>query len=213
MSLIYAVKEKALSSPRSRLFFFALLSLFLNLIYAAYNGILGICGSSDFFITLCIYYTTLGVLRFIAVLSESKNLKSEQCITLFTGIMLIFLSLVITYMIYITMSKNMAVKYGTIIMITIATYTFYKITMAVIRFIRLRKIRSPIVAAVSHIGYADISVSIFTMQCSMLVTFNGMSEKDICIMNAFTGGSVFLFVLLLGISLIKISLNRRNKNG
>ena len=64
-------------------------------------------------------------------------------------------------------------RYDSILMITIATYTFYKITMAVVRAVKQRHDPSPLLAAIRSIGYAEVAASVLTMQRSMLVSFEG----------------------------------------
>ena len=50
-----------------------------------------------------------------------------------SGILLVILSIVLATVNYISLLQNIAVKHGEIIMITIAAYTFYKITMAIVK--------------------------------------------------------------------------------
>lgn len=48
------------------------------------------------------------------------------------------------------------------------------------------------------IGYAEAAASILTLQRSMLVSFDGMGETEIRMMNILSGSAVYLFVLALG---------------
>lgn len=52
------------------------------------------------------------------------------------------------------------------------------------------------------IGYADVAVSVLTLQRSMLASFGEMEEIKAHTMNALTGAVVCLFVFLLGIGLM-----------
>ena len=52
------------------------LSLAFNLAYAVYNCVLGFVSHSWWFITLCVYYVVLGVMRF-AVLQIKKKSETE----------------------------------------------------------------------------------------------------------------------------------------
>lgn len=87
-------------------------------------------------------------------------------------------------------------------MITIATYTFYKITMAIIRAVKQRKNPSPLLATIRCIGYADVAVSVLTLQRSMYASFGELTDKKAHMMNILTGAAVCLFVLALGLSMI-----------
>ena len=87
-------------------------------------------------------------------------------------------------------------------MITIATYTFTKITASIIGMVKARSSVSPVLKTLRNISLADACVSIYTMQRSMLASFPGMDSTDTLILNIFTGTAVWIFVILLGINLI-----------
>ena len=109
------------------------------------------------------------------------------------------LSFILAGVVYISLSQNIAVRHHEIVMITIAAYTFYKITIVVIRAIKQRKNTDPLLAAIRTIGYAEVAASLLTLQRSMLISFGAMDKRDIDHMNGLTGASVCLFILLLGI--------------
>ena len=112
------------------------------------------------------------------------------------------LSVVLAVVVYISLSQNIAAKYGEIIMITIATYTFYKITIAIIKAVKQHKNSSLLLKTIRNISYAEVAASILTLQRSMLVSFGAVEVDKIWLMNSVTGADVCLFVLMLGISMI-----------
>ncbi len=199
--------KRILEDVRYRTVLSAICAFIFNLLYAAYNGVLGIFTGTHWFISMCAYHIILSIMRFSAILSERRNsIKREYAVMRLTGILLSLLSIVLSGIVYMCVSQDIATQYGEIIMITIATYTFYKITMAVIRAAKYRKENSPGMSAIRNIGYAEISVSVLTMQMSMLISFEeGMSSQDIYILNLLTGIGVCLFTLVLGIVMIKNS--------
>lgn len=195
------------SDLRYRIIVFAAASFALNLLYAFYHGAVGVCNQSLWFLTMCAFYTVLGTMRFAAVLcglksSFSDSDKTEYFVMKLSGVLLILLSFILTGVIYISLSQNIAVKYDEIMMITIATYTFSKITMAAVNAVKQRKNPSGLLAVIRNIRYAEVAASVLTLQRSMLVSFGGMSEEKIHLMNMLTGAAVCLFVLILGISMI-----------
>lgn len=195
--------KRLVNEQRYRVVFFAAVSFALNLLYAFYNGVLGIAGGSMWFGAMCAYYVILSTLRFSAVFCERKGknkapLKTEYFVMKFSGILLMLLSIVLSGVIYVSIRQNIAVKHGTIVMITIAAYTFGKITMAIIRAVKERKNPSPLLAAIRSISYAEVAASVLTLQRSMLVSFGEMGEEETLKMNAATGAAVCLFVFLLG---------------
>ena len=118
-----------------------------------------------------------------------------------SGILLVILSIVLATVNYISLSQNIAVKHGEIIMITIAAYTFYKITMAIVKAVKQHKNPSPLLKTIRSIGYAEVSASILTLQRSMLVSFGSMDNSQVRFMNAMTGAVVCAFILILGLTM------------
>ncbi len=210
--------EKIISNQRYRTVLSATAAFVCNLLYALYHCVLGIINLSLWLITMCAFYGILATMRFAAVLCERKNKQlssddTERFVMKLSGILLSILSFLLAAINYISLSQNIAVKYGESIMITIATYTFYKITLAVIRAVKQHKIPSPLLKTIRSISYAEVAASVLTLQRSMLVSFGTMDARQIYLMNSLTGAGVCLFVLALGISmLIKRKDNESWKN-
>ena len=90
-----------------------------------------------------------------------------------------------------------------IAMIAIAAYAFTKITLATLNLVKSRRSSSQTLITLRNISFADALVSIFALQRSMLVSFDGMNEAQILIMNAVLGSAVCIAVFLLGLNLVK----------
>lgn len=201
----FKIGRQLLEDPRYRMVAAAGCSFLLNLLYACYHGVLGVMYRSVWFLTMCAYYALLGIMRFSAVLCGHRSAHSsagtEYFVMRLSGVLLTLLSLVLSGVTHISLSQNIAARHDEIMMITIAAYTFFKLTMAVIRAVRQRKDPSPLLAVIRSIGYAEAAASIFTLQRSMLVSFGSMSAGKIHTMNVLTGAAVCLFVFLLGLGL------------
>ena len=102
--------------------------------------------------------------------------------------------------------RDRGLRFHMIVMIAIAAYAFTKITLTTINLIKSRRSTSATHIALRSISFADAFVAIFALQRSMLVSFEGMSETEIVIMNATLGSAVCVVVFLLGLNLV------RNKN-
>lgn len=90
-----------------------------------------------------------------------------------------------------------------IAMLAIATYTFTKITLAIIKWIKARKCASAKMLTLRNISLANAFVSVYSLQRSMLVSFEGMTAAEIRIMNAATGCGVCTIVFALGMNLLR----------
>lgn len=211
--------RRFIQEQRFRAVFSAAVGLLTNIMYAIYHGALGVVNQSLWFVTMFAYYMILSSMRFSAVLCEwkRKSLASEDTeyfVAKLCGGLLVLLSFILGGIVYISLSQNVAVKHHEIVMITIATYTFYKITVAVIRAIKQRKNTVPLLVVIRTIGYAEVAASLLTLQRSMLISFGSMDNKDIALMNSLTGISVCLFILLLGIfTILKGGKERKNAHG
>ena len=176
----------------------AILGLISNIAYSAYNIVFGVLTRSWWLLAVGTYYAILSVVRFAVILSK----KSNRFATKITGSMLISLSLPLAVTTLISAISDQGHKFHTIAMIAIAVYAFAKIAVATVNLIRSRHIASGQTIALRNISFADAFVSIFSLQRSMLVTFEGMSDAEITIMNACTGSAVCVIVFLLGLNLL-----------
>ncbi len=193
-------------------------SFIINVAYTVYNGVIGIVNQSSWFITMAVYYSLLGVMRYHAVntgrkISRMKNQKlirkKELAVIKTDGILLLLLNLALSGVVLLTIEKGRAKAYSEIMAISIAAYTFYKTTMAVINMVKVRKMQSPILITIRNIGVADALVSILTLQTTMLASFQNTSNLDVNRMNALTGMAVCILIALLGISMIYYASKRK----
>ena len=183
----------------------ALASLVFNIAFAAYHLVMGLVTSSWWLLTLGSYYLILSTVRFAVLRSKSK----ERFIAKFTGWMLMLLSIPLVGTVILSVLRDRGHKLHMIVMIAMAAYAFTKITLAIIKFIKARRSKSAILLTLRNISLADAFVSIFALQRSMLVSFEGMSEAEIVIMNAALGSAVCIACFLLGLLLL---LNRQYKS-
>lgn len=177
------------------------ISLFCNLLYSLYNFVLAFFYASKWFLCVGAYYVILSVLRFG---NEKATGKNGKFIAVFSGCMLILMVPVLLLTVYLAVRYDIGVKYHEIIMITIALYTFIKVTLSVVNYIKSRRNCIPKEIALRSIGFADGAVAIFTLQRSMLVSFGEMSINDVKLFNLLTGIGVCIIVLYSGIKMIRV---------
>lgn len=177
-----------------------------NLAVGAVHAAVGLSTHSWWFITLGVYYILLSVMRF-AVLQIKRHSDSdtatEHFARRFTGVMLVLLAVCLTGTVILAAVTDRGTKYHEIVMISIAVYTFTKMTLAVVHLVQARRYPSPAFKTLRSISFADALVSVFSMQRSMLVTFEGMSAQEVQLFNILTGSGICIAVLLLGINLIE----------
>ena len=181
------------------------LSLCLNFVYAVGNCAIGFIAHSWWFITVGAYYGILATTRF-SVLQIKRKANGDYDTEVFarriTGFLLVALSFCIAGVNVLSALKERGIVFHEIVMISIATYTFTKITIAIVGMVKSKYSASPAIETLRNISLADASVSVCTMQRSMLVSFPGMNGAEIQLFNILTGTAVWIIVLLLGINLI-----------
>lgn len=159
------IGRRIIREQRFRAVFSASVGLLVNILYAFYHGALGVINQSLWFVAMFAYYVILSTMRFSTVLCERKRRSStsrdiEHFVAKLCGGLLVLLSFILAGVVYISLFQNVAVKHHEIVMITIATYTFYKITVAIIRAIKQRKNTVPLLIAIRTIGYAEVAASL-----------------------------------------------------
>lgn len=180
-------------------------SLGFNFLYALGNCIIGFLTYSWWFITVGAYYAVLAVTRYSVLQVRRKakgNYETELFARRITGILLVVLSWCIVGINILAALKDRGTEFHEILMITIAAYTFTKITVSIIGMVKAKRSNSPAVKTLRNISLADACVSVYSMQRSMLVSFPGMESGEILLTNILTGTGVWILVLFLGINLI-----------
>ena len=180
----------------------AFLSFLVNLVFAIYNFVLGFASFSWWFAFVGAYYIVLSIMRIAVIAFSSKNRQSEKFIMKFSGVMIFMLSIVLCGIMYMTIDGDGAIKYHEIAMITIALYAFTKLTLAIIGVVNSKKNNRPYVKTLRSIAFADAVVSIYSLQRSMLVSFEGMTAHDIILFNTLSGIGMCIIVVCIGLNLI-----------
>ena len=197
-----------LKHPQIRISLSVFIPLVLSILYSAYNVILGIWSSSAWFIAMGTYYFFLSVIRSFLAYHMGKKEKSGRK-SLFVmktdGILLIVLTIILSGVIYFTIEQQIAKAYTEIVMISIATYTFYKMTLAIINLVKAKKRKSLLLLTLRNIGFAEMLASMLSLQASMIASFNSGNGLDARLMTILTGAAVCIFILAIGISMIVTS--------
>ena len=180
----------------------AALSFLISIIYGGFNGYLGISEASIWYGALAAYYIFLALVRGWVLLgyrAKTDALAKAKNYRL-TGVFLILIHLSLSAAIAQMIFQDRGFQYGGLVIYAVAAYTFYKITVAIIHFIRTRTSEDLTVRATRNINLADALVSILALQTALLHTF-GQEGVDISLFNTLTGSVVSLFSLGLGVAM------------
>ena len=177
----------------------ALISLAFNIAFGAYHIVFGVMEQSWWLFTVGVYYVILSIARFAVIMTK----RNGRFITKFAGIMLMVLSVPLAGTVVLAVVADRGTVFHEIVMIAIAVYAFTKITLATVNLVKSRHVCYAKAVTLRNISFATAFVSIFSLQRSMLVSFDGMTESGIRIMNGATGSGVCIIVFLLGLNLVK----------
>ncbi|MGN1235459.1 MAG: hypothetical protein ACI4U2_05730 [Christensenellaceae bacterium] len=172
----------------------------VTIAYAVYNGYLGIVHSSIWFGALAGYYALLVLMRGsvlqVSRARHSSRLSSIRCY-LACGVILLILTIALSVAIVQMIVANATFEKPGLLIYAAATYTFYKIGMAVVHVVKAKKSGDYITQTIRNVGLCDAAVSVLALQTAMFQAFSepGAFERT---MNALTGGAVCLIAIVTG---------------
>ena len=190
-------------------------SLVWNVAYATLQLWLGFSHKSFWFYSLAGYYILLAVVRFFVVRHTTahkpgEKMREELIKYRACGWIFLTMNLVLSVMVFFMIYWNRTFDHDEITTITMAAYTFTSLTVAIIHVIKYRKYDSPIYSASKAISLAAASVSILTLESTMLTTFGGetMDAFTQKLMLGLTGGAIAAFIIGMAIYMIHQSTKR-----
>ncbi len=184
-------------------------SFLWNTGYSLFQLGLGIYHHSAWFYSLAVYYFSLALMRFFLVRHSTKNLPGEKMREEFSryricGYVFIVMTTALSVMMFYMIHLGRSVEHHEITTITMAAYTFFTFTMAVVNIIKYRKYESPVFSAAKAISLAAASVSMLTLESTMLATFSdgSMTELDRKLFMSASGAVIFVFIIAMAIYMI-----------
>ncbi len=183
--------------------------------YAILQFFIGLYHGSFWFYSMCAYYLILAIIRFNLMkytlrFKPNENVQEELIKYRRCGWMLLLLNITLSVMVFFMVYWNRTFNHHEITTIALAAYTFLSFTIAIINFIKYKKFKNPIFDAAKSISLTSASVSVITLEATMLTSFG--SNMDITIRRLFlglTGGAVSIFVLVLAIVIIIKGSNKK----
>lgn len=183
-------------------------SILLNVGYAVVNFIAGLFENSVWLFSVAVYYFTLTLLRLFILIKYHRMNKIKSNKRVFelrvyrtTGIVMFFVSAVMSGMTVQMIRENVATTHSDTVTIAMAAFTFSFFAIAIANLQKYRKTHEPIISASKMLNFACALMSIFTLQTSMMSAFNE-DEQFRVNMNIATGSAVFVLVIGLAIYMI-----------
>lgn len=197
----------------------ALPGLGLSFIFGISNMIIAIISHSAWHGSLAAYYLLMCAMRFSFALYAKglyveKRVPSalrELRIYKSCGVMLSVTSLALMGAVILLVHGDGGKEYPGVLVYVMALYAFCKLPMSIVNVIRAKKEDSPLLITLRNIGNAEALVAMLSLQTALFAQFGQDSGSFIPIMNAVTGATCCLSVLILGIYMLSDGKRRRRR--
>ncbi len=207
--------EKYRTDYEFRTFSGAWLSLLITVLFAVYNGYLGIASWSLWHGSIAGYYIILAVIRGIILLSERKirtqdnKNKARLRTFLISSAFLLLLNIALICPIVLMVKFEKPVSIGKIPAIAMAAYTTYKIVMASVNFGSKKKKLSGniLISELRAISLIDAIVSVLSLQNTLIMVMD--DAEDMLTLSAVTSGAMYALVLIISVRLL-VESGKRN---
>ena len=175
----------------------------VDFLYVVFRIVVGVRYASVWFISMAVYYLVLGVLRLSLILSyrHRADMDELRCYRR-TAWLLFLLNLPMGGMILLMVLTNSGYSYPGYIIYLSAVYAFYAIISSVINLVRFRRLGSPILSAAKVLNFIAALMSILGLQTAMIAQFSAESDSFRKMMNAITGGVIWLLVILTAVYML-----------
>lgn len=193
------------------------LSFCVTVLFALYNGFLGVRRLSIWHGSICVFYLLLAAIRGVILLTEKNNAARDKAhaakcrrrtfITSSVMLLLLNLSLILPVSLMVVMEKP--VNMGLIPAITMAAYTTYKLTMAFIHLHRQKRCKhhNILIAQLRTINLIDALVSILTLQNTLIMVNQDQSSgNNMLTLSAISSAAIYTVILLITVRLLIVGL-------
>lgn len=180
------------------------ISMIITLFFAIYNFIIGLIYNYIWIISVSIYYLLLTIIRIYIEIIYLKK-KDNKVHHIIQSIVLLLINISLLLPIYLLVLNQKQVNNNSIMAITVATYTTYKIINSVLNYKKAQNENNTI-KIIRTISLLDALFAILNLQNTLVVTFGQIEEMIILI-----SISSFLIALLMIIISFKNLINNIKK--
>ena len=183
-------------------------SLAVTVIFALYNGFLGVYHASLWHGSICLYYLILIVLRWVLIAAGKKAVpagKREDSIKrvyLKASVLLLLLNASMIVPITLMIRLQKPVSLTLIPAISSAVYTVYKVTLASINLKKRKKASNSLLRLLRTINFIDALVSILTLQNTLIMIGTKGAGTEMLPFTVVTSTIIWAALLILSITAV-----------
>lgn len=183
-----------------------IVSAVVALAFAVYNGYLGIAHEFVFGASIAVYFAVLSAIYFMLVGGEMlsdkvgarQNTHVRKYIT--ATALLLAVDVLLIGPIALMVLQRRQFNLGMIAAITVATYATYKVTAAVVNYVKTRKNFDVRTVSVRSVKLVDALVSLLTLQNTLIVANGSSAEQSTFVLTSWT--SLALYVAIVTVSVM-----------
>lgn len=207
--------RRVLHDYGARTVVFASFAFAVNIGYAVFQGVMGILAHSVWFGLLACYYLLLSGLRGGVLFAEHRLRTGSGAeeppegklkIYRMCGVSLIVLDLAMCAAVTQMVLFGSPVRYGFVQVLVSAMYTFYKAILAVVNFVKAKRLRDPVVQSLRGVCAVDALISVVALETAMLATFG--NGEDMLALRAATGFAACAIAIAIGITMTVFACRR-----
>ncbi len=191
---------------------FTFIGVLFDIAYIVFSVVMAVLAQSVWYGSLAVYHFLLSLLRGILLILERKakkrsaDDKNAYYVTQIKnyrlcGIALLVLEVAMVVPVTLMVLQQQPTRYTTLTAIVFATYTTYRVVLAIVNSVRAKNKYDPHVQSLRNISLANAAVSLLSLQTALLATFSAETESMAGV-NAGTGFLVCAFVIAMGIYMI-----------
>lgn len=159
--------------------------------------------ASVWFISMAIYYSVLWLIRLtLAANYHRRNNKNELRCYRQTAWLLFLLNIPMGGMILLMVQTNSGFSYPGYVIYLSALYTFYTMTVSIINLVKFRKLGTPVLSAAKALNFIAALMSVLGLQTAMISQFSPNDNEFRKMMNAITGGFIWIAVILTALYML-----------
>ena len=181
----------------------------MNFLYVIFRIVTGIRYASVWFISMAVYYFTLGLLRAYLIRCY-RDTKADRIKCYRRSAQLLFvLNFTMGIMIVQMIMKNSGFSYPGYIIYLSALYTFYTMILSIVNIVKFRRLGDPILSASRVLNFISAMMSVLGLQTAMISRFSEKGDDFRKLMNTLTGGAVYIIVIVTAVYMLIRSKNIR----
>lgn len=194
-----------LSSYGYRTIVFAVVSFLINVAYVAFMAVMAALSDNAWYYAIAVYYVLLALTKgnvFLSKLKSNEDIFQAKAYRA-SGILLILFTLAFSGVITLVYKSGGTFEYAGVLIYAVAAFTFYKLVMAAINFVKAKKSDDLYVRNLRNVNFAGALISLVSLQVAMFQAFSPEANSGFA--NALTGAGVSAVIVAVGVIMVVVA--------